>query len=159
MNAPAEYRGPTTIEDMEDLPVASPLDDTSSTPLVTELGIVFPTRAKPLSGGVPKARSDGVLFVDERSCLRFKRPSGVILLPIWPHGFGLVAHEDGAVLILDETGEPVAKVGDEVLVDGTSLGTLLSPDDGFLDEQKVRELTERCPGPYWNVGQSARVIE
>lgn len=70
------------------------------------------------------------------------------LLPIWPAGYALEAEGD-ALLILDETGVIVARVGEQVELGGGPLS-----DEAAAEV--VDQLPEQCPGPYWLVGEILR---
>jgi hypothetical protein len=77
-------------------------------------------------------------------CLRIKDGEDSGYLPIWPQGFSLSVEGD-TVQILDGSGRPVARVGDEIELRG-----------GQVPVERVAEYTTQppsaCPGPYWVVG-------
>lgn len=120
-------------------------------------GILFPKRQE--SRVEPLALTGGVLFVDGSGCLRLNqslRGGGTSTkTPVWPPGYELAYGEGGELLILDEAGEVVAKVGDEVRMGGGEYPIEVLPN---VDERTRRELAERCPGPYWWVGSEVRVV-
>ncbi len=83
---------------------------------------------------------DGCLYVDDGFGHRY--------LPIWPHNFALSVQGD-VVQILDDTGQPVARVGDEVKIGGGEV-----PADQIA-RYSLQPLFSQCPAPYWLVGQMA----
>lgn len=70
-------------------------------------------------------------------------------LIVWPPGFW-AAEEDGAIVVFDAEGHPVARVGDVVQLGGGEVFELYQSTmaSGSVMEQPPAE----CPGPYWIVG-------
>jgi hypothetical protein len=83
------------------------------------------------------------------SCLRVK--SSEIpeeYLPIWPAGFRL-SSSSNPLQVLNETGEVVAQVGQEVRLGGGEV-----PNDVVQEVAQLEEpLPADCSGPYWVVGE------
>lgn len=157
-SAPAEeaYSPPATKESTSPPlgePIAGPLP-----PLVTDLGVVFP-RQNRKGVPLPSVGYSGVLFVDERGCLRLGHGGGNAEALIWPYGYELVGDEGSGLLILDPQGETRARVGGgEVRMSGGLAPSLEAlegggPIGGLVDERQARQLAELCPAPYWVVGR------
>ena len=110
-------------------------------------GVFFP-KQRPVPIGTPDARGSGELAVDGEGCLRMKADAdGAGYVPLWPADFEL----DGGVpmQVLNENGRVVARVGEEVVMGGGSVGRETLQENEVLDERTKRTLFERCPGPYF----------
>lgn len=101
------------------------------------------------------AAGHGRLVVDDRGCLRLGGRSGDGHVPVWPPGFGLGTEGD-EVRVLDGEGRVVARVGNRLAAGGGEARSLEGID--AVDERLQRELPERCPGPYWLVGDPGEVL-
>ncbi len=95
------------------------------------------------------------MFVDEGGCLRLEHGGGFTEVPIWPPRFDLRT-EGGEVRVLDGEGGIVARVGDRVEMGGGEVWSLAGIRS--VDGRTRRELEERCPGPYWLVGETVRAF-
>lgn len=69
------------------------------------------------------------------------------ILPIWPHGFSYRTAESGLV-VLDEAGAPVFRVGSRVAMGGGLVG---EPSGDAVLPDNLRERVDGCVGPYWIV--------
>jgi hypothetical protein len=92
-------------------------------------------------------------LVKTGDCLRlFASPSNTSYLVVWPPGYEL--DEDGSeILIRDNSGQVVARVGEEVFMGGG--GEERETFDGVpgVSEQLAVEIKNSgCPGPYWFSG-------
>ena len=77
---------------------------------------------------------------------------GTVLL-LWPSAFKLNV-EDGAVEIIDATGNAVARVGDEVQFSAFGV-----PYNWALEHGGLEEMTPACGVPYWAVGEDFAATE
>ena len=148
-DVPASISEPSIVEE-----TAWDSDAAANPSLVAELGIVFPSQDTP-PRDTPLLQETGVLFVDERGCLRLRDSyddTASPVMPVWPNGYDLVAEEGGEALILDEEAGIVARVGEEVQLVGFGIEGPLPSDNSYLDDRHARELAELCPGPYWILG-------
>jgi hypothetical protein len=87
-------------------------------------------------------------------CLRINDSNSVTsYLVVWPFGYSLKI-ANGMIMVMDGAGKMRVRVGEEVFVSGGETKTV----EGIaaLDEQLKRELSTRCPGPYWLVGSEVR---
>ena len=109
---------------------------TSSPPL-------FAVQSKPSEFRMT-ALLEGVLVLDDNGCLRIKNYEEY--LPVWPHGFSLVEEN---LTVLDSSGRAVARVGERVKLGG---GECPEPCRN-VGEYSEYLPDERCPGPYWIVGE------
>jgi hypothetical protein len=66
-------------------------------------------------------------------------------LIIWPYGYSLKT-EGKEMWVINEKGQPAARVGDEVGIGGGEI-----PAD-FAEEKIGHPLPEGCEGPYWLAG-------
>jgi len=89
-----------------------------------------------------------LLLVDD--CLRVNAAADASYLILWQPEFSLKAEND-SLHILNEAGQVVATVGEEVYLGG---GEVRSID--HLDEYVRQQLPPACPGPYWIVGAEVR---
>jgi hypothetical protein len=123
--------------------------DQDSTSFVTitaeDGGEVFFPRQRPTE---PEALAEGELVLED-GCLRL-RQDGSGLVFIWPPGFMPRADGD-RIQVLDGEGSVMATVGEQIEMGGGFLDTLEGLDS--VDEELARELSERCPGSYWLVGE------
>ncbi len=89
----------------------------------------------------------GQLILEE-NCLRLKHSGGdTSYLLIWPSDF-MVREKGDQIQILDETGQIVVTVEDEVIMFG---GEVPEEFKGDLEQQMQQEFPAECPGPYWVV--------
>ena len=92
-----------------------------------------------------------VLYDDQR-CPRVKDENGLIdYLPIWPPDHRARV-ENGQVEIVNGSGQVVARVGEEVRLDG---GRIPIDWDSGKYRQLLNELPGDCNGPYWVVENAA----
>jgi len=91
-------------------------------------------------------------LVIEDGCLRVDDD-----LLVWPHGFSL-SIEGEVIQVIDDTGQPIARVGDKVEVSGGEVGTSELPE-GYLSEISAQLPSDRCLGPYWIIGEEISVIK
>ncbi len=69
-------------------------------------------------------------------------------LLVWPYGFSIST--DGEVIqIIDNTGKPIAHVGDKVKLGG---GGGEMPSE-IVAKYSAEFPSDRCSGPYWIVGE------
>ena len=118
--------------------------------------VFFPTI--PEQDAVPTARTGGELALDGKGCLRITRdgePGPQDLVPIWPSTLELDT-EGGQVRILDGKWV-VAQVGEAVVMSGGETNAEVLKGNDLMDEQELRELSERCPDYYWFVGGGTRI--
>ncbi|MBU3967580.1 MAG: hypothetical protein KKG76_09430 [Euryarchaeota archaeon] len=91
----------------------------------------------------PSVRMTAILegeLVQINGCLRVDK-----YLLVWPYGFS-ISTNDEVIQINNNTGKPVAIVGDKVILGGGEI-----PGDYIANFS--RELpSSRCSGPYWIVG-------
>ena len=116
----------------------------SGEPPPPESGIFFPRQEPPVG---PRESMLALFFgelVEVDGCLR-ARDTHDDYLVIWPHDHSLNV-EEGAIQILDETGEVAVEVGDRVRLSG---GEAMSLDG---DERLQDVAPAHCPGRYWIVG-------
>jgi len=69
-------------------------------------------------------------------------------LLVWPHGFS-VSTEDGVIQIIDDNGQPIMRVGDNIKLGGGG---------GEMPSERIAKYSaelpsDRCSGPYWIVGE------
>ncbi len=95
---------------------------------------------------------NGTLVVADR-CLRVNSTTGNSYLLIWPPDFAVDTSSE-PIQILDGKGTVVARVGDEVFVDGGAVPGLL-----LVDVAEQGNVQEHCPGPYWLVGVGISIQE
>ena len=111
--------------------------------------VYFP-RQEPVNG---ERESMTALLIGElvqvTGCLRVNaNHSDTSYLPVWPPDFTLSV-EDNIIQVLDREGQVVARVGEEVYMDGGEIGSVV-----FLAEGVRESLPSDCPGPYWIVGDT-----
>lgn len=100
----------------------------------------FPVQKDPNPASQMTALLKGELVL-LNGCLRVDN-----YLLVWPHGFS-TSTDDKVIRIIDNTGKPIARVGDKVKLGG---GGGEMPDE--LIAQYSAELpSNRCSGPYWIV--------
>lgn len=78
-------------------------------------------------------------------CLRLNDSDGNSFLLIWPPGFSL-RNEKDIVQVVDDTGQFVAQVGDNLEVGGGEM------PGGYISQYLTQPLPSGCSGPYWIVG-------
>lgn len=129
-------------------------DTTATTSSFSQDGVFFPKQRGP-QRGFPDARATGQLILTSNGCLRLKQFDDLRGdLPIWPPDYSL--HTEGDhVRILDENGRFVAEVGDYLDMGGG----IISLDVTAIPESLRRELPERCPPPYFMVGDEVDVVQ
>lgn len=76
------------------------------------------------------------------NCLRINDSDGNSYLPIWPQGFSLHI-EKNIIQVIDDTGQFVAQVGDNLKVGGGEM-----PEE-YITEYLAQPLPNGCSGPYW----------
>ena len=67
-----------------------------------------------------EASLGGVLEVSEHGCL-IVRHGGVISDLVWPYGFSTATDADRTIVVLDQTGHPVVRVGQSFTAAGGSI--------------------------------------
>lgn len=89
---------------------------------------------------------DGCLRIDDSN-------SETSYLVVWPFGYSLKVVST-MIEVRDGAGKTRVRVGEEVFVSGGETKSV----EGIaaLDEQLKRELSTRCPGPYWLVGSEVK---
>ena len=105
----------------------------------------FPVQNRP-SESVMTADLKGELALED-GCLRVDTGYENYLL-VWPYGFSL-STEGGVIQIMDDTGRPIAHVGDKLKVGGGGgemVGEIIAGYSAQLP-------SDRCSGPYWIVGE------
>ncbi|MGH7601368.1 MAG: hypothetical protein ACREOI_33835 [bacterium] len=93
-------------------------------------------------------------LVEVDGCLRINSSnSETSYLVVWPFGYSLKI-ANGVIMIQDGAGKTRVRVGEEVFVSGGETKSV----EGIaaLDDQLKRELSTRCPGPYWLVGSEVK---
>jgi hypothetical protein len=113
-------------------------------------GVAWP-RQRPVEGirATMAAELIGELALVD-GCLRVGSIYGdASYLAVWPPDFALRA-EDDEIQVLDESGQVVARTGQEVYMDGGE-GSVES-----MAECVRRQLPAHCVGPYWIVGTGVR---
>lgn len=145
--------GSTKGEPTKAPPPPQPPDDGPSPPPSESgvPGVLFPRHETPVGGPMPQAATTGYLVVDEAGCLRLTYSGSYNNVLVWPPDYSLKA-AGGEVLVLNEEGETVARVGDKVHLGGGEVGTSLEGIEA-LSERTRRELQESCPGSYWLVSE------
>ena len=104
----------------------------------------FPAQRDP--GAVQmEARAEGRLILDE-GYLRLKPTFGESYMIIWPYGY-TVRLEDKTIQVLNADGQPVARVGDWIVLGGGE--TYLTE---FIEDIIGQSLPPDCTGPYWITG-------
>lgn len=97
---------------------------------------------------VMEALFQGRVEVDQQGCFRLdsepERPTVV-----WPFGFRL-ASDQASLVVLDATGDEVARVGALLRMSGGIVPAL--PSDEILTPESQAAARARCPGAYWIVG-------
>jgi hypothetical protein len=103
---------------------------------------LFPAQKEPANCYM-EASAHGWLFIDN-DCLRLKPVwfLGKGYLLIWPHGYSAEVI-DGKLHVLDESGEPVAKVGDRVTIGGGEV------PKAFAEELVGTEFPDSAVGNYF----------
>ena len=116
-------------------------------------GIAFP-RQKPTEGirESMTAALVATLLLDD-GCLQLQSPDGQeVRVPIWPPEFTLRPSGDRAagdeVLVMDGTGEVVARTGEEVFMSGG--------ESAVSDPWVLQQIPPACRGAYWIVGNTVR---
>jgi antitoxin component of RelBE/YafQ-DinJ toxin-antitoxin module len=98
-----------------------------------------------------ESRASGKLVLwDYDRCPRIVNENGLgNYLPLWPMDYSATV-EDGAIAIVDGSGQTVARVGEEVVLSG-------GPIPHSWDSEEYRQLFHELPGdcspPYWIVGE------
>jgi len=114
-------------------------------------GIFFPRQQANVA--VMDAILTGKL-VKVENCLRINDANGeTSYLIVWPSDYSLKI-ANGVIMVQDGAGQTRVRVGEKVFVSGGETKSV----EGIaaLDEQLKRELSTRCPGPYWLVGSEVR---
>lgn len=106
----------------------------------------FPTQKEPATSYMLALLSDKPEeLIIKDGCLR----AGGYLL-VWPYGFTPSTDKDGIFQVIDNTGQPVARIGDKIKVGG---GADETPDGHVVKNYSTQLPSERCLGPYWIVGE------
>ena len=94
----------------------------------------------------------------DNGCLRMDK-----YLLIWPHGFSLRT-EGEEILVIDDGGQVVARVGDKITVGGgeitdSSFNVPGKTAKEFIEESIIGQpLPDDCTGPYWIVGETVKTV-
>jgi hypothetical protein len=80
--------------------------------------VAIPT-AEPPTGQMAcmDALMTGVLAADLEAGIVVEAPDGTSIVVVWPHGWAAV-DQDGVRILLNDRGDPIARVGDHVEVGG-----------------------------------------
>jgi hypothetical protein len=80
--------------------------------------VAIPT-AEPPTGQLAcmDALLTGQLVVDEEAGVAILAADGTTIVVVWPHGWAAVDHDNARVVVNDQ-GDPVAQVGDQVAIGG-----------------------------------------
>jgi hypothetical protein len=80
--------------------------------------VAIPT-AEPASGQLAcmDALLTGRLVADEDAGVVIQAPDGTTTVVVWPHGW-VAVDEDSRRVVLNDRGDPVAQVGDQVAIGG-----------------------------------------
>jgi len=111
-----------------------PIDTSSSTPF-------FPVQNNPSEFRMT-ALLEGELVLED-GCLRVDN-----YLLVWPYGFSLSTGGE-VIQVIDDTGQPIARVGDRVKVGG---GECVKPCE-HIAQYSAELPSDHCSGPYWIVGE------
>lgn len=95
----------------------------------------------------------GELVVHDGCLQVISREPDETYTPVWPSDFSLSAAGD-EIQILDGSGRVVLRVGEEVRLGGGEARSLTNIP--AVDEQLQKELSSKCPSPYWLVGDIPR---
>lgn len=93
-------------------------------------------------------------LVETNGCLRIDTGEGPGTLVLWPRNYS-ISTEGAAIRILDDEGNVVARVGDEVRFGGGTVSEAEDPQ-GYADLR--RRTPASCDGPYWFLHGVARVV-
>lgn len=105
--------------------------------------VFFPTQARE-ANAYPDAGTSGTL-IEDQGCVLLRQGDGNVVMVIWPHGWSVERAADGVLRILDDTGAPVAEVGENVELHGGSLGQYpQGPPERFPEEVIGRRIPARC---------------
>lgn len=104
--------------------------------------VVLLTRSPDADPLWPTMGTGGELVVDEQGCVRLQTPGAMDdFLLEWPPGFSL-GTDGGELLVLDDEGQEVARVGEEIAVGGGS---------GTSSEGRGDVPRECRRGEYWSI--------
>lgn len=120
-------------------PQQKPINTSSSTPF-------FPVQNNPSEYRMT-ALLEGELVLED-GCLRVDDDYDNYLL-VWPYGFSLSTGGGEVIQIIDDTGQPIARVGDRVKVGG---GECVKPCE-HIAQYSAELPSDHCSGPYWIVGE------
>ncbi len=115
----------------------------------------FPRQKEPATAHMEALLSDKpeeLELVD--GCLRVNNGYENYLI-VWHYGFSLSTNEEGIVQIIDDTGHPIAKVGDKVIFGG---GEMSGGDSGHISAVSEQLPNVRCSGPYWILGEIEEIM-
>lgn len=120
----------------------------------TPSSVFFVTNPKGRSG--LEAQMFGKLVVTD-GVLRLEAYDGITsYLPIWPKGFKLCLTKDGRIRLLNNAGQVVAYVGDEVEMGGGE-----GQDNEYFREWLAKIAKQPVPasaiGPFWFVGAGVKL--
>jgi hypothetical protein len=112
----------------------------------------FPVQNKPSEFSMT-ALLEGELVLED-GCLRVNYDDDYDnYLLVWPYGFSLSTEGD-VIQVIDDTGQPIARVGDRVKIGG---GECIKPCE-HIAKYSAELPSSRCSGPYWIVGVVGEVI-
>ncbi len=118
----------------------------------------FPTQKEPANLYMEALLSDKpeeLELVD--GCFRVNNGYDNYLI-VWPYGFSLSADENGVIQVIDNKGQPVARVGDKVRFGGGG-GEMSGGDSGNISTYSEQLPSIRCSGPYWILGEIIKLKE
>jgi len=112
----------------------------------------FPTQKEPTTAYMQAELSDKpeeLELID--GCFRVNNGYDNYLI-VWSYGFSFSVNEEGVIQILDDTGHPIAKIGDKVTFSGGG-GEMSGGDSGDISAYSEQLPSIRCSGPYWILGE------
>lgn len=140
-----------TMSPTEDAP--SQDSELTATP-TSNLPVAFPQQEE--ADGEREAMTAEIFgtLVVVTNCIRINdNESDTSYLLIWPPNFTL-STKVNVIQILDEDGEVMACVGDEVRISGGEIKSL-----SFFSEPMQKQIPPNCSGPYWIVGDEVHRLE
>ena len=118
-------------------PQQNPINTSAATPF-------FPVQNYPSEFSMT-ALLEGELVLED-GCLRVDDYYDNYLL-VWPYGFSLSTGDGKVIQVIDDTDQPVARVGDKIKLGGGEMSS------ERIAQYSVELPSARCSGPYWIVGE------
>ncbi len=106
----------------------------------------FPTQKEPATVYNQALLSGIVEEID--GCLRVNGD-----LIVWPYGFSLITDEKGITQVIDSAHKTVVRTGDKVRFGGGGFSEDEMDIIDILSNLSAELPNDRCPGPYWIVGE------